>query len=306
MWSPAPSGIGRGGVHVSPSVDLEKSRSFPEQFGREAQSGQAIARSRRRRPRRSERRGPDRGRAEARRRDRRLRRERGASVRRAHSGDPVVVERHDHDPVRERIGCGAGARRLGSRAGPRCRATPPAATTCGRRRSRSGSRGAGADVAVAQVAVAAVRARRAVVAGDPLLVEQDPVVPVCLRPRWNGSLQRAPSAELRRAAPTRCPRSRASRPARRRAARRRRRRITGARERAARARGDRQAGQQAVAPVRSRVRRGREADVPRSAAREAPDLEVATTVEPQAKLSGSTSVACSAPPPRSGRPRSGG
>ena len=43
MWSPAPSGIGRGGVHVSPSVDLEKSRSFPEQFGREAQSGQAIS-----------------------------------------------------------------------------------------------------------------------------------------------------------------------------------------------------------------------------------------------------------------------
>src|SRR6476660_7057846 len=42
MWSPAPSGIVVGGVHVSPSVDFEKSRSFPEQFGRELQFGHAI------------------------------------------------------------------------------------------------------------------------------------------------------------------------------------------------------------------------------------------------------------------------
>ena len=43
MWSPAPSGIVVGGVQVSPSVDFEKSSSFPEQFGRRAQSGQAIS-----------------------------------------------------------------------------------------------------------------------------------------------------------------------------------------------------------------------------------------------------------------------
>jgi hypothetical protein len=42
MWSPPPSGIVVGGVQVSPSLDFEKSRSFPEQFARALQSGHAI------------------------------------------------------------------------------------------------------------------------------------------------------------------------------------------------------------------------------------------------------------------------
>src|SRR5580765_1015485 len=42
MWLPAPSGILVGTVHVTPSVDFEKNRSFLEQVVRRPQSGQAI------------------------------------------------------------------------------------------------------------------------------------------------------------------------------------------------------------------------------------------------------------------------